>query len=98
MSPFKSIKGRALGKMLEGFKSSDIGKGFGSGGGAAAGQFEMATVKFYGTDGNLSSTSLYTRDSFLTGQHFDTVGYYTCLLYTSPSPRDKRQSRMPSSA
>ena len=32
MSPFKSIRGRALGKMLEGFKSSDIGKGFGSGG------------------------------------------------------------------
>ena len=26
------------------------------------------------------------------------VGMYTCLLYTSPSPRDKRQSRMPSSA
>ena len=26
------------------------------------------------------------------------VSYYTCLLYTSPSPRDKRQSRMPSSA
>ena len=25
-------------------------------------------------------------------------GYGTCLLYTSPSPRDKRQSRMPSSA
>ena len=24
--------------------------------------------------------------------------YYRCLLYTSPSPRDKRQSRMPSSA
>ena len=24
--------------------------------------------------------------------------YYTCLLYTSPSPRGKRQSRMPSSA
>ena len=24
--------------------------------------------------------------------------YHTCLLYTSPSPRDKRQSRMPSSA
>ena len=28
-----------------------------------------------------------------------TVGHsITCLLYTSPSPRDKRQSRMPSSA
>ena len=25
-------------------------------------------------------------------------GYEPCLLYTSPSPRDKRQSRMPSSA
>ena len=27
-----------------------------------------------------------------------TATTYTCLLYTSPSPRDKRQSRMPSSA
>ena len=28
-----------------------------------------------------------------------TAQYYrVCLLYTSPSPRDKRQSRMPSSA
>ena len=27
------------------------------------------------------------------------LGHYkNCLLYTSPSPRDKRQSRMPSSA
>mgnify|MGYP003316707036 CR=1 FL=1 len=25
-------------------------------------------------------------------------GAISCLLYTSPSPRDKRQSRMPSSA
>ena len=30
---------------------------------------------------------------------FNVAGVYrTCLLYTSPSPRDKRQSRMPSSA
>ena len=28
----------------------------------------------------------------------DNVEIYSCLLYTSPSPRDKRQSRMPSSA
>ena len=27
-----------------------------------------------------------------------TVEYNHCLLYTSPSPRDKRQYRMPSSA
>ena len=26
------------------------------------------------------------------------AGCISCLLYTSPSPRDKRQSRMPSSA
>ena len=26
------------------------------------------------------------------------VNVFDCLLYTSPSPRDKRQSRMPSSA
>ena len=29
---------------------------------------------------------------------FETVESHFCLLYTSPSPRDKRQSRMPSSA
>ena len=42
--------------------------------------------------------------SIITPQHggtfidctFGQGGY--CLLYTSPSPRDKRQSRMPSSA
>ena len=28
----------------------------------------------------------------------DNIRIKTCLLYTSPSPRDKRQSRMPSSA
>ena len=26
------------------------------------------------------------------------VDYYGCLLYTSPSPRDRTRSRMPSSA
>ena len=34
MSPFKSSAGRQLGKMLEGFKSSTIGQGFGSGAGS----------------------------------------------------------------
>ena len=36
MSPFRSSKGRSLGKLIEGFKSSTIGQGFGSGGGGAA--------------------------------------------------------------
>ena len=30
--------------------------------------------------------------------HLPEAAFYICLLYTSPSPRDKRQSRMPSSA
>ena len=30
--------------------------------------------------------------------YYDRLGFKSCLLYTSPSPRDKRQSRMPSSA
>ena len=30
--------------------------------------------------------------------HFPGQPVMPCLLYTSPSPRDKRQSRMPSSA
>ena len=30
--------------------------------------------------------------------HVRCASYPDCLLYTSPSPRDKRQSRMPSSA
>ena len=37
-----------------------------------------------GSDGNASTN--------------DRRQYIFCLLYTSPSPRDKRQSRMPSSA
>ena len=38
-------------------------------------------------------------DDFYGELFFDTPGNYSiCLLYTSPSPRDKRQSRMPSSA
>ena len=32
------------------------------------------------------------------GGRFGPAPSWTCLLYTSPSPRDKRQSRMPSSA
>ena len=31
-------------------------------------------------------------------KHHSDCGCVICLLYTSPSPRDKRQSRMPSSA
>ena len=39
-----------------------------------------------------------TDDSMNIVNTFDFEDIKTCLLYTSPSPRDKRQSRMPSSA
>ena len=39
---------------------------------------------------------LVNTDSLVENVHFNDVTI--CLLYTSPSPRDKRQSRMPSSA
>ena len=35
---------------------------------------------------------------FLSSMRSHADGLKSCLLYTSPSPRDKRQSRMPSSA
>ena len=34
----------------------------------------------------------------VTGREFDKVFNVNCLLYTSPSPRDRTRSRMPSSA
>ena len=53
---------------------------------------------FLGTEGNKVETSrLYAqnRDAF-NGNEFNRL--YACLLYTSPSPRDRTRSRMPSSA
>ena len=47
---------------------------------------EVGKPVFYTMDG----------DNFKFGPSPDTT--YTCLLYTSPSPRDQRGSRMPSSA
>ena len=38
------------------------------------------------------------RDNLLTKTDWMALGDVTCLLYTSPSPRDRQKSRMPSSA
>ena len=38
--------------------------------------------------------TFYSRDN----THYSRVRWYVCLLYTSPSPRDRQKSRMPSSA
>ena len=52
----------------------------------------MDHVLFYGPPG-LGKTTLAQIIAYELG-----VNFKSCLLYTSPSPRDKRQSRMPSSA
>eukprot|EP00827_Trimyema_finlayi_P000808 TRINITY_DN1233_c0_g1_i2.p1 TRINITY_DN1233_c0_g1~~TRINITY_DN1233_c0_g1_i2.p1 ORF type:complete len:154 (-),score=28.98 TRINITY_DN1233_c0_g1_i2:11-472(-) len=48
------------------------------------------------THNTISSFRLLS--NFDSSQQLNKDSYTTCLLYTSPSPRDKRQSRMPSSA
>ena len=48
------------------------------------------TTRFFIKNGRLEIT--------LTSAPLRTELNMSCLLYTSPSPRDKRQSRMPSSA
>ena len=40
----------------------------------------------------------FIEDSIKRQQFFGASDYSNCLLYTSPSPRDQRGSRMPSSA
>ena len=48
---------------------------------------------------SLSMRVAYWPDASAREGDGDALGeYQNCLLYTSPSPRDKRQSRMPSSA
>ena len=47
---------------------------------------------------NLRSLVKIVTDSKNSHRVEDLVDYYTCLLYTSPSPRDVEESRMPSSA
>ena len=42
--------------------------------------------------------TLAKEDGSVFGGHLDEAILYTCLLYTSPSPRDGLLSRMPSSA
>ena len=48
-----------------------------------------------GSGGGSSSSN---EAQFLNARTFQTVFDRTCLLYTSPSPRDRQKSRMPSSA
>ena len=52
----------------------------------------MTITAVGGTSGNAVSDGDSSNDEYLT------LTFTSCLLYTSPSPRDQRGSRMPSSA
>ena len=53
-------------------------------------------VALYDTERGLLADALYSQIDI--HAEYGGVVPELCLLYTSPSPRDKRQSRMPSSA
>ena len=55
---------------------------------------QKSVQKYYKTEVTTLSDGSVKRETFRT----DAQGNNTCLLYTSPSPRDQRGSRMPSSA
>ena len=58
--------------------------------GVGAGNVSGTVFRDYDADG--------VHDALELGVSGITITAYTCLLYTSPSPRDQRGSRMPSSA
>ena len=66
--------------------------------------FNAESIPFNRTKNNVWAVNKYFDESkrtLLLNSHHDTVKPnqgYICLLYTSPSPRDQRGSRMPSSA
>ena len=62
---------------------------------SADGKYKMNGKKFDEDDANQDPS--YSLPHVLS-HCWDFANARTCLLYTSPSPRDKRQSRMPSSA
>ena len=67
----------------------DGGKGNGKAGGE--GMSEGKGTGMGDDEGTGKGTGWFKQKSII-------VSATNCLLYTSPSPRDKRQSRMPSSA
>ena len=53
------------------------------------------TIAVAGTSGKSTTTAMLYEILYTAGLHPSVIG---CLLYTSPSPRDRQKSRMPSSA
>ena len=53
----------------------------------------VGLILFYTPDGRFRCTGTLVSPTVIL-----TAAHCTCLLYTSPSPRDRQKSRMPSSA
>ena len=64
-----------------------------SGGGAANELLQLISVLNRAEMGEFEISSFV-----LSGHHYSGTSYIFCLLYTSPSPRDRTRTRMPSSA
>ena len=66
------------------------------------GTFDLGSTtkkwRFVYTDGLVAGGLTYPTSSGTPGQVLTSSGAGNCLLYTSPSPRDRISSRMPSSA
>ena len=63
-------------------------------------QFRLAgNLQFENIAFNLAEGAIASAENWLSsGTNGKDGGFTTCLLYTSPSPRDRSVSRMPSSA
>ena len=54
-------------------------------------------IKIYGTENSRAMRPIWTAEEM--GLDYELIMMpFPCLLYTSPSPRDRTRSRMPSSA
>ena len=70
----------------------------GSGADAFSGDIGIADGKIAAVGGVLTGKQTVDADGALVTPGWVDVHTHFCLLYTSPSPRDQRGSRMPSSA
>ena len=64
-------------------------------------QANYPEVGFLDSNDHLTRLIKFSSYNLIVFKELEIVGFIicmSCLLYTSPSPRDKRQSRMPSSA
>ena len=59
--------------------------------------FDASLIMQY-LSGSIDNIPINNLNPYIASGHLNTPDIYGCLLYTSPSPRDRQKSRMPSSA